>query len=80
MELEDEVNVVFRQSRLAKIAMDSIFNEACALCTIAEEHGVLPSVYQLRQLKRSLGAMDDAVIEVEYSSEQLMQIYYANPT
>lgn len=80
MELEDDVNVVFRQSRLAKIAMDSIFDEVCALCRIAEEHSVLPSVYQLRQLKRSMTAMDDAVIEVENASGRLERIYYANPT
>ena len=80
LDLEEDVNVVFRQSRLAKVMLDNIFDEVCGLCQIAEDLGINPSHSTLLHLKRDLSALDDAIIAVDNGAERIEQRYYATPS
>lgn len=80
LDLEEDVNIVFRQSRLAKVMLNNIFDEVCGLCKTAEEHGIKPSLSTLLHLKRDLSALDDAIIAVDNGAERIEQRYYATPS
>lgn len=75
-DLEDDLNIVFRQSRLAKVMLNNIFDEVCGLCKTAEEYGIKPSLLTLLHLKRDLSALDDAIIAVDDGAERMEQRYY----
>lgn len=80
LELEEDINIVFRQSRLAKVMIDDVFDEVSAICRIADEKGIPPHLTVLLRLKRNLAALDDAVIEIDNAAERAEAVYYAAPT
>jgi len=75
-DLEDDMNVAFRQSRLATIALEQILGEVQALHKTAEQRGDSCTEYHLRQIKRGLSAAFDAVTEVDAAASRLEHRYY----
>lgn len=75
-DIEDDINVAFRQSRMAKITLEYILGEVCALHKTAEQHGPAYAEYHLRQIKRGLAALFDAVTEFDDAAGRLEHRYY----
>lgn len=76
-DLEDDINVAFRQSRLAMITLEHVLGEVRALHKTAELQGDACVEYHLRLIARSLSAVFDAVMEADAASGRLEQQYYA---
>lgn len=76
-DIEDDMNIAFRQSRLAMIALEHLLGEVQELHKAAEEHGPAYAEYHLRQIKRGLSAVFDAVTEADAAAGRLETRYYA---
>ncbi|MGX5719440.1 hypothetical protein [Shinella zoogloeoides] len=75
-DLEDDMNVTFRKSRLAMVTLEHILGEVQALHKTTEQHGPAYAEYHLRQIKRGLSAVFDAVTEVDAAAGRLEHRYY----
>jgi len=76
LDLEDDINVTFRQSRMAMITLEYTLGEVRALRETAERRGDTCTEYHLRQISRDLSAVFDAVTELDAASGRLEQRYY----
>lgn len=76
MDMEDDLNVAFRQSRLAMITLEHALGEVRALRETAERRGDTCTEYHLRQITRDLSAVFDAVTELDAASGRLEHRYY----
>ncbi|MGX5723089.1 hypothetical protein [Shinella zoogloeoides] len=75
-DIEDDINVAFRQSRLAKITLEHLLGEVQALHKTVEQHGDSCTEYHLRQIKRGLSAVFDAVTEADAAAGRMEHRYY----
>lgn len=75
-DLEDDLNVAFRQSRLAMITLEHALGEVRALHGTAKRLGDACMEYHLRQIARELSAVFDAVMEADAASGRLEHRYY----
>ncbi|WP_313194482.1 hypothetical protein [Shinella zoogloeoides] len=76
MDMEDDLNVAFRQSRLAMITLEHALGEVRALHGTAKRLGDACMEYHLRQIARSLSAVFDAVMEADAAAGRLEHRYY----
>lgn len=76
LDLEDDLNVAFRQSRLAMFTLEHALGEVRALHGTAKRLGDACMEYHLRQIARSLSAVFDAVMEADAASGRLEHRYY----
>ncbi|GAA4178256.1 hypothetical protein [Shinella granuli] len=75
-DIEDDMNIAFRQSRLAGIALEHVLVEVRALSEIAKQRGDACTEYHLRQITRDLSAVFDAVTEADGASGRIERRYY----
>jgi len=76
LDMEDDLNVAFRQSRLARITLEYALGEVRALHGTAKRLGDACMEYHLRQISRDLSAVFDAVMEVDAAAGRLEHRYY----
>ena len=76
-DMEDDLNIAFRQSRLAMFTLEHALGEVRALSKAVEGRGETCTEYHLRLIARSLSAAFDAVMESDAASGRLEQQYYA---
>lgn len=76
-DMEDDLNIAFRQSRLAMITLEHVLVEIRALSKAAEGRGETCTEYHLRRITRDVSAVFDAVGEVDSAAGRMEQQYYA---
>lgn len=76
-DMEDDLNIAFRQSRLAMITLEHVLCEVRALRKTAEHQGDTCALHHLRQITRDVSAVVDAVGEVDAAAGRMEQQYYA---
>lgn len=76
-DLEEDINITFRQSRMAMITLEYVLGEVRLLRETAERRGDACTEYHLGQMNRGLSAVFDAVTALDEAAGRLEGRYYA---